>query len=66
MLLIIDRKRPVLLRVFYYMPDYTSILQEFHWQTLDVHPFYPRVNRFLDHWRKNIDAVIADIEMSRI
>jgi uncharacterized protein Usg len=48
------------------MPDYTSILQEFQWQTLDVHPFYPRVNRFLNYWRKNIDAVIADIEMSRI
>ena len=66
MLLIIDKKHIVLLRVFYYMPDYTSILQEFQWQTLDVHPFYPRVNRFLSHWRKNIDAVIADIEMSRI
>jgi uncharacterized protein Usg len=59
-------KYPVLLRVFYYMPDYNSIIQEFNWQTVDSYPLYPRINRFLNYWRHNIDAVIADIEMSRI
>ncbi|MGA1047163.1 MAG: hypothetical protein ACO3UU_04080 [Minisyncoccia bacterium] len=53
----------VSLRVFYYMPDYRDIIQEFMWQTMDIKPKYPRVNKFLNYWKENIEAVIADIEM---
>ena len=61
---IISRKVLVSLRVFYYMPDHRNLIQEFMWQTEDVKPKYPRVNKYLNFWRKNIDAVIADIEMA--
>ena len=61
---ILSRKVLVSLRVFYYMPDYRDLIQEFMWQTVDVKPKYPRVNRFLNYWKDNIDAVIADIEMA--
>lgn len=53
----------VSLRVYYYMPDYRDIIQEFMWQTMDIKPKYPRVNKFLNYWKENIEAVIADIEM---
>jgi len=53
----------VSLRVFYYMPDYRDLIQEFMWQTMDIKPKYPRVNKFLNYWKENIEAVIADIEM---
>ena len=63
---IFKRKVLVSLRVFYYMPDYRDIIQEFMWQTEDHKPKYPRVNRFLNYWKENIDAVIADVEMAEI
>ena len=47
--------------VFYFLPDYTNILQEFIWQTEDVVPQYPRVHEFLNYWKDNIDAVISEV-----
>jgi uncharacterized protein Usg len=61
---ILSRKVVISLRVFYYMPDYRNLIQELMWQTEDVKPKYPRVNKYLNFWRENIDAVIADIEMA--
>jgi len=54
----------VSLRVYYYIPDYRDLIQEFMWQTMDIKPKYPRVNKFLNYWKENIEAVIADIEMA--
>ena len=56
--------QPVFLRVYYWMPDYNNILQEFMWQLNDVVPEYPRVHRFLNHWHENIEAVIETVEVS--
>ena len=56
--------QPVVLRVYYWMPDYNNILQEFMWQLNDVAPEYPRVHRFLNHWHDNIEAVIETVEVS--
>ena len=64
MIYVLKPKIIVSLRVFYYRPDYKNLIQEFAWQFEDYKPKYPRVNRFLNHWRENIDAVIADIEMA--
>lgn len=51
----------VTVQVFYYMPDFQSLIGSFVWQTFDHRPSYPRVNRFLDHWRRDIDAIIQDV-----
>ena len=56
--------QPVVLRVYYWMPDYNNILQEFMWQLNDVVPEYPRIHRFLNHWHENIEAVIETGEVS--
>ena len=56
--------QPVVLRVYYWMPDYNNILQEFMWQLNDIVPEYPRVHRFLNHWHDNIEAVIETVEVS--
>ena len=55
-------REPVLLRIYYWMPDYTHILQEFVWQFPDIVPKYPRMHSFLNYWHNNIDAVIHTIE----
>ena len=63
MLIVIRRKTLVTLNIFYWMPNYENILQQFIWQTMDVKPKYPRVHRFLDYWHNNIDAVVNEIEI---
>jgi uncharacterized protein Usg len=50
--------------VLYYLPDHPALLQRFLWQTLDLCPEYPRIHRFLDHWRTEIEAVIHSVRIS--
>jgi uncharacterized protein Usg len=50
--------------VLYYLPDHPSLLQSFIWQTLDLAPRYPRIHRFLDFWRQEIDAVIHSVRLA--
>ena len=52
--------------VLYYMPDHPAVLQSFLWQTLDIAPDYPRVHRFLDYWRREIQAVIHSVRLSTV
>ena len=50
--------------VLYFMPDHPTLLQSFLWQTQDLAPKYPRVIRFLDFWRREIDAVIHTVRIA--
>lgn len=54
----------VTLSVLYYMPDHRSIINEFLWQTMDLRPKYPRIERFLDYWRREIEAPICEVRIS--
>jgi uncharacterized protein Usg len=51
-------------KVLYYLPDSPSLLQEFVWQTLDLAPEFPRVQRFLCFWRREIEAVIHSVTVA--
>ena len=50
--------------VLYYMPDHPKLLQTYLWQTLDMAPKYPRLQQFLDFWRREIDAVIHSVRVA--
>lgn len=50
--------------VLYYLPDHPSLLQSFVWQTLDLAPAYPRIHKFLDFWKRGIDAVIHSVTLA--
>jgi uncharacterized protein Usg len=50
--------------VLYYMPDHPKLLQTFLWQSLDVAPRFPRLHQFLDHWRREIEAVIHSVRVA--
>jgi len=50
--------------VVYFMPDHPMLLQTFLWQTQDQAPDFPRIQRFLDHWRREIEAVIHSVRLS--
>ncbi len=60
-MILLHKKSIVTVDVFYYMPDYTNILQEFVWQTEDVVPDCPRVHKFLNYWKDNINALISEV-----
>lgn len=64
MVFIFKRKELVFIGVTYYLPDYTNILNEFHWQLEDEVPDIPRVHEFLNYWQHNIEAVIKEIQVS--
>lgn len=57
----IFHERLTTVQIYYYMPDYRHVLQEFLWQTVDYDPEFPRIHRFLDHWRVNVQAKIHTI-----
>ena len=50
--------------VLYYMPDHPKLLQTYLWQTLDMAPKYPRLQQFLEFWRREIDAVIHSVRVA--
>ena len=52
--------------VLYYMPKHPTLLQTFMWQTLDEAPKFPRLEKFLDFWRREIDAVIHSVRLSYV
>jgi uncharacterized protein Usg len=52
--------------VLYFMPAHPSLLQSFLWQTQDVAPDFPRIHRFLDYWRREIDAVIHSVTVGGV
>lgn len=49
--------------VIYYLPDHPSLLQSFVWQTMDCAPQYPRIAKFLNFWRREIEAVIHSVHV---
>ncbi len=50
--------------ILYYLPDHSNVLQSFVWQTIDSAPVFPRLNAFLDHWRREIEAIIHSIHVA--
>jgi uncharacterized protein Usg len=50
--------------VLYYMPEHPKLLQTFMWQLVDEAPKYPRLAQFLDHWRREIEAVIHSVRVA--
>lgn len=58
-------KSLVTVDVYYWIPDYRHILNEFIWHTDDVWPDIPRVHNFLNFWKNNIDAVLNEVLVAR-
>ena len=48
-------------QIFYHMPDYEQILQEFIWQEYDIAPEFPELKKFLTFWEKKIDGALHSV-----
>tara|TARA_B110000046_G_C13015745_1_gene408639 strand:- start:2768 stop:3019 length:252 start_codon:yes stop_codon:yes gene_type:complete len=58
-----DEDQLVTIKVVYHMPDYVHVLNEFIWQTHDIIPKFPRIQRFVKFWIANIDGPINHAEI---
>lgn len=64
-MIILNKTQLVTVKVEYYIPDYSHIINEFIWQTEDVWPQIPRIHNFLNFWRNNIEAAIHEIFLQK-
>lgn len=60
----IDQEQITTIRVIYYRLDYSHLLQEFLWQFPDRPPRFPRVHKFLEHWRTEVKAPIQEVQLA--
>lgn len=48
-------------QIFYHMPDYEQILQEFVWQDYDLAPKFPHLFKFLNFWEREIEGALHSV-----
>ena len=52
-------------QIFYHMPDYEQILQEFVWQEYDLAPIFPELKKFLNFWEKKIEGKLHSVYVAK-
>jgi uncharacterized protein Usg len=50
--------------ILYHLPDHPRILQTFVWQDLDLAPRYPRLQKFLDFWHRELDGAVHSVRVA--
>jgi uncharacterized protein Usg len=50
--------------IFYRLPDFPAILQEYVWQTYDLAPHFPELNGFLAFWKKSIEGPLHSVRVA--
>lgn len=51
--------------ITYHMPDFPALLQTFVWQHYDIAPHFPRLRKFLDYWRENLEGELHSVTVGR-
>jgi len=51
-------------QIFYHLPDYPQLLQEFIWQRLDIAPDFPQLKEFLNFWERRIDGRLHSVTIA--
>jgi len=57
--------RLITAQIYYHMPDFEEILQEFIWQEYDLAPKFPELNKFLTFWEKKIDGRLHSVYVAK-
>lgn len=50
--------------ITYRLPDHRSVLQTFLWQEYDAAPRFPKLERFLDFWNREIEGPIHSVRVA--
>ena len=51
-------------RIFYRIPDYRSLLQEYVWQDYDLFPEFPVLTKFLAFWQKELEGPVYSVTVA--
>lgn len=51
-------------KILYRLPDFESVLQTYIWQDYDFAPKYPKLQGFLEFWRKEIDGKLHSVHVN--
>ena len=52
-------------QIYYHLPDFEEILQEFIWQDYDLAPKFPQLRNFLDFWTREIDGKLHSVYVAK-
>ena len=52
-------------QIYYHLPDYPTVLQEFIWQNYDLAPKFPKLYNFLDFWEDKIDGALHSVYVAK-
>ncbi|MGB0720079.1 MAG: Usg family protein [Bdellovibrionales bacterium] len=52
-------------QVYYRLPDFEEILQEFIWQDYDLAPKFPQLKKFLGFWERKIDGKLHSVYVAK-
>jgi len=50
--------------ILYRLPDHPTLIQSFVWQFYDHAPEYPRLVKFIDFWKREIEGPIHKVEIA--
>ncbi|MCB9958788.1 MAG: Usg family protein [Rhodospirillaceae bacterium] len=50
--------------ILYHLPERPGLLQTFIWQFMDQAPRFPRLNKFLDFWHREIDGILHSVKIA--
>lgn len=50
--------------MFYHMPDYTHVLNSFVWQDYDIAPDHPRLFKFIEFWKAEIEGPLHSVRFT--
>jgi uncharacterized protein Usg len=56
-----DHYRLTTAQIFYHLPDYPKLLQEFIWQDYDRAPHFPHLKGFLNFWVEEIEGKLHSV-----
>jgi uncharacterized protein Usg len=49
--------------ILYRLPDYPALIQSFVWQDYDVAPRFPKLQKFLGFWSRNLDGKLHRVRV---
>jgi uncharacterized protein Usg len=52
-------------QIYYHLPDHPDLLQEFVWQNYDLAPKFPKLVRFLDFWKAEIEGALHSVYVAK-
>lgn len=52
--------------IVYRMPDHLHLLQTYVWQSLDLAPDFPELQKFLKFWEREIDGPLHSVKVGNL